>query len=106
MGVDGGSQPGALLGSVLNYLRHHPLLTEDTWADTKLCTEGVVEVRNVAEATIESDVEDPRRFVREAHRRLTKARPANVLVRRLAGQAYECAKEVVRTQTRLSAQAA
>ena len=53
----------------------------DAWADTKLGAEGVVEVRHVAEAAIESDVKDSRRFRREPHRRLAQAGPENILVR-------------------------
>jgi hypothetical protein len=81
------------------------LLAVDTGADTKLGAEGAVEVRHVAEAAIESDVEDSRRLHRQPHRRFTQARPENVLVRRHTRQTLENTEEVIRAQTRLSRQA-
>ncbi len=51
-----------------------PFQAVGAWADTKLSAEGAVEVRHVAEAAIEGDVEDFRRLQRQPHRRFAQAR--------------------------------
>src|SRR5947208_16402329 len=55
--------------------------TVHAWGDAEFGAEGAVEIRHIAEAAIEGDVEDPCRLLRQPHRRFTQARPQNVLVR-------------------------
>src|SRR5207253_930829 len=74
-------------------------------ADAELAAEAAVEVRHVAEAALESDVDDLRPFCRQPQRGLTQARPEHELMRGHARHALERAEEVVRAQTRLTRQA-
>src|SRR6184192_2252186 len=74
-------------------------------ADAELAAEAAVEVRHVAEATLESDVDDLRPFCRQPQRGLTQARPEHELMRGHARHALERAEEVVRAQTRVTRQA-
>ncbi len=74
-------------------------------ADTKLGTEGAVEVRHVAEAAIEGEVDYPRGLRSQSHRGFSQPRPEHVLMRRDTSQTLERAEEVVRAETRLPCQA-
>src|SRR5260370_3725171 len=58
-------------------------------AHAKLRTKGPIKIRYIAEAAIESDIENLRRLRCEAHGSFTQARPQNVLMRRQACQAFE-----------------
>src|SRR5207247_9590951 len=58
-------------------------------ADAELAAEAAVEVRHVAEATLESDVDDLRPFCHQPQRGLTQARPEHELMRGDARHALE-----------------
>src|SRR5262245_1269485 len=91
---------------LLGYLLHRCPTAQPVgaWADSELAAERAVEVRQIAEAAIEGDVEDPGRLRCQPHGRLAQPRPQNVLVRRHTGQALEGAEEVERAQPHLSRQ--
>jgi hypothetical protein len=71
----------------------------DSRADAKLGAEGPIEVRNVAETSVERNIEDSGSrcacYVCEPHRGGPQASAKNVLMRREARHALESAKEVV-----------
>src|SRR5260370_1670726 len=74
-------------------------------AHAKLRTKGPIKIRYIAEAAIESDIENLRRLRCEAHGSFTQARPQNVLMRRQACQAFKRTQKVIRAQPCFSRQA-
>src|SRR5260370_13681295 len=67
-------------------------------AHAKLRTKGPIKIRYIAEAAIESDIENLRRLRCEAHGSFTQARPQNVLMRRQSGQAVKRTPKAIRAQ--------
>ena len=67
-------------------------------ADAEFRAERAVEVRHVAEAAVECDLQDFPRSCREPHGGFAQPRSQHVLVWRYAGQPFERAKKVVRAE--------
>jgi hypothetical protein len=66
----------------------------------------MIEIRNIAETTIERDIQNFFAFHREPRGCIAQARPAHILMRRNSGQALERPQKMTRAQARFSRQPA
>ena len=75
-------------------------------AESKLFSESAGEVRDIAETALQGDIDNSGGFHCHTYRRFTETSSQNELVRGHAGQAFECAQEMVRAETCLLRQKA
>ena len=71
-------------------------------ANAKLRAKGMIEIRHVAEAGVQRNIEHPRRFQHQPRRSSTQPSAEDILVGRKPGELLKNAKEMVAAKSRLS----